>query len=96
MSELTRGEFEAGVREWETRFVVRCGWCMKFEVRGPLPNAMDFDVGRSPPAKRMREKCRELFPRPCRFTCGAELLELDHAAALGAGLVEAHEFREIA
>ena len=86
MSTLTRSEYLRGVAEHQTRFAVECLVCHRREVRSALPNPLDLIPDASPPAKRMRATCRSNAPLPCRFSHTAQLVALDHAQALDAGL----------
>ena len=84
---LTRSDFEAGVREWQTRFFVRCAVCAREEMRGALPALSDTNPNLSAAAKRMRTSCSGEWPAPCRFEQEARLVKLEYTDALRLDLV---------
>jgi len=88
---LTKAEYEAGVAEFQTRFVVACKACHREEVRSPLLHVGDLDAERSPPAKRLRATCKGKSPRPCKFQLGAKVIELTHAQAIDLELCQPAE-----
>ena len=83
---LTRADYERGVAEFETRFIIACEYCKRWELRGALPNVIDLDPETSPVAARLRASCKWKAPLPCRFVRRSGIVELTHAQALDAGL----------
>jgi hypothetical protein len=83
---LTRSEYDNGVVEFETRFLIACTACKRFELRGALPNPLDLEPERSPVAKRLRATCKWRAPLPCAFERRSGMVKLTHAQALAADL----------
>ena len=83
---LTKADYERGVAEFQTRFIIACESCKRWELRGALPNPLDIDPERSPVAKRLRSSCKWKAPLPCKFIQRSGVVELTHAQALDAGL----------